>query len=96
MEGKVYRIGAWAGGWGVSDETGRQQAVEPLRAQADAVAHAKELARRFGSGAQILVYGENGNLVSEFFYQRDERMALEDDDASRSVAASRPATAKRG
>jgi hypothetical protein len=58
--------------------------------QADAVTHAKELARRTEGGAQVLVYSEAGVLVSEFFSRRDGRDALEGDDRVRSVAASRP------
>jgi hypothetical protein len=94
MHGKAYRVRAWAGGWGVFDD-GAKQAVEPFRTQGDAVAHAKELARRSEQGAQILVYAEDGGLTSEFFYQRDEREALRSDDAVPSVAASAPATAER-
>ncbi len=89
--GTAYRIRAWAGGWGVFTD-GERVAVEPFRTQGDAVAHAKELARCAEGGAQILVYAENGKLVSDFFYQRDERDALRADDAIPSIAASRPAT----
>ena len=66
-------------------------AAEPLRTAADAVAHAKELAKRVPDGAQISVYDEAGTLRSEFFYQRDERRSLERDDEVPSMAASRPA-----
>lgn len=86
----MYRVRPWAGGWGVflDDEN---VAVDPLRTSADAVAHAKELAKRSPDGAQIGVYDETGALVSEFFYQREERGALERDDTVPSMAASRPA-----
>jgi hypothetical protein len=87
----AYRIRAWAGGWGVFVDGGNE-AVEPFRTQGDAVAHAKELARHHEGGAQILVYAESGKLVSDFFYQREERDALRGDDAVPSVAAFRPAT----
>jgi hypothetical protein len=56
------------------------KAFEPLRTAADAVAHAKELAKRTPGGAQISVYGEDGTLLSEFFYQQEERDSLERDD----------------
>jgi hypothetical protein len=94
MDHEVYRIRAWAGGWGVFHGDANE-AVEPLRTQGDAVAHAKELARRSASGAQILVYAEDGRLLSEFFYQRDERDALRVDDSVPSVAASGPARTSR-
>ena len=95
MDRKVYRVRAWAGGWGVFDD-GAKQAVEPFRTQGDAVAHAKELARRSAEGAQILAYAEDGELISEFFYQRDEREPLRTgDDAVPSVAASAPAKVER-
>ena len=59
--------------------------------QAEAVMHAKQLARRDGS-AQIIVHDEAGTVLSEFFYQRAERTALAYDDSSPSLAASRPVT----
>jgi hypothetical protein len=93
-EGVVYRVRPWATGWGVF-EKGEPQATEPFMTQADAVIHAKELARRTEGGAQILVYSEAGVLVSEFFYMRDEREALDEDDSVRSVAASRPVSRPR-
>lgn len=86
----MYRVRPWAGGWGVFlDE--EAQATEPLRTAADAVAHAKELAKRSRSGAQIGVYDESGALLSEFFHQAEERPSLERDDEVPSMAASRPA-----
>jgi hypothetical protein len=91
MDGKVYRVRTWAGGWGVFDDRTRE-AVEPFRTQGDAVAHAKELAKRSSRGAQVLIYAENGKLMSEFFYQQDERRSLRRDDAVASVAASAPAS----
>jgi hypothetical protein len=94
MGEKVYRVRTWAGGWGVFDD-GTKEAVEPFRTQGDAVAHAKELARHSGRGAQILVYATDDKLVSEFFYQHDERASLRGDDAIASIAASAPATVKR-
>ncbi len=66
-----------------------------MRSQADAVAHAKELARRDGSG-QIVVYNESGTVLSEFFYQREERSSLAYDDNVPTMAASHPATRKKG
>jgi acetoin utilization protein AcuB len=68
----VYRIRPWAGGWGVF-ANGENAAVDPFRTPADAVIHAKELARRARLGAQICVYDESGALLSEFFYQSAER-----------------------
>ena len=88
MDG-VYHV-RWMGtGWEVQDRSGKSVS-EPRMAQADAVVHAKELARRDGS-AQIIVHDQTGTVVSEFFYQRAERGALAYDDASPSLAASRPA-----
>lgn len=90
----VYRIRPWAGGWGVFTN-GDVSAVEPFRTPADAVIHAKELARRERGGAQIIVYDERGLLLSEFFYQPQERSSLDRDDEIRSLAASRPARRSR-
>jgi len=89
--GRVYRVRSADGGWEVFDRDDHS-ASERMRTQADAVAHAKELARRDGS-AQIIVYDPDGNVVSEFFYQRDERPALAYDDSARTTAASHAATA---
>jgi hypothetical protein len=86
----VFRIRPWAGGWGVFRDE-ENVAVEPYRTPADAVIHAKELARHTEDGAQICVYNESGTLLSELFYQRDERSALDRDDTIPSLAASRPA-----
>jgi hypothetical protein len=91
---RVYRVRTWAGGWGVFDDV-MNDVDEPFRTQGDAVAHAKELAKRSSQGAQILVYADSGKLVSEFFYQREERESLRQDDAVASVAASAPARAER-
>ncbi len=95
MKDHFYRVRPWAGGWGVfADDEDVRNVTEPLRTRADAVIHAKELARR-NNGAQILVYDEQGRLASEFFYQPDERAALSGDDSLPSLAASRPSR-KRG
>jgi len=67
-------------------------AVEPFRTSADAVAHAKELAKHAPTGAQIGVYGEDGKLMSEFFFQQQERPALDRDDTVPTMAASYPAS----
>jgi hypothetical protein len=92
MMDRYFRIRPWAGGWGVfANEEDEPRVTEPLRSQGDAVIHAKELARS-NDGAQILVYDEHGKLVSEFFYQHDERAALASDDTVPSVAASRAVT----
>ncbi|HTQ48268.1 MAG TPA: DUF2188 domain-containing protein [Polyangiaceae bacterium] len=91
QHGRVYRVRSVDGGWEVFDRDDHR-ASERMRAQADAVAHAKELARRDGS-AQIIVYDPDGKVVSEFFYQRDERPALAYDDSTRTTAASHAATA---
>lgn len=88
MTDEAFHIRSLDGGWGVFTRTGKLVS-ESLRARADAVVHAKELARRAGI-AQILVYGEDGKLDSEFFYGRDERGALAGDDSVSSMAASRP------
>jgi hypothetical protein len=89
--GHVYRVRSADGGWDVFDR-GEHRVSERMRTQADAVAHAKELARRDGS-AQIIVYDAHGGVASEFFYQREERPALAYDDSARSTAASHAATA---
>jgi hypothetical protein len=91
---KFYRVRrTWTGLWGVyEDDSDELAARDPFRTRADAVIHAKELARREGSGAQILVYGEDGMLDSEFFYGPEERDALAGDDEPPSFAASRPAS----
>lgn len=85
----VYRVQPWAGGWSVF--SGEQNlSTEPLRTAADAVAHAKELARGSRDGAHISVYDESGALKSEFFFQPEERHALDRDDTIPSIAASAP------
>ena len=81
---KVYHVRWVSSGWRVCDE--HATVSEPRYSQADAVMHAKELARRDGS-AQIVVHDELGTVVSEFFYQREERKALDYDDAPPSLAA---------
>jgi hypothetical protein len=86
----VYEVRRIDGLWEVFDRDGRRHAVEPLRTKGDAVVHAKELARR--GGAQILVYGDEGKLESEFFYGPEERAALQHDDEVPSLAASQPVT----
>jgi hypothetical protein len=90
----IYQVRAWAGGWGVFED-GQASAVEPLRTQGDAVLHAKQLAAHSRDATQIAVYAEDGRLVSEFFYQRDERSSLRGTDDVPSVAASSPVTARR-
>ena len=88
----VFHVRWMGSGWEVLDRANKSLS-EPRMAQADAVMHAKELARREGSG-QIIVHDMAGTVVSEFFYQRAERSALAYDDASPSLAASRPVRAK--
>jgi hypothetical protein len=87
MQTTGYDVRPWAGGWGVF--VGEERAaVEPFVAAADAIVHAKQLARRKGEGAHILVHAEDGKLLSEFFYQPEEREILEDADGrTRSMAA---------
>jgi hypothetical protein len=87
----IYRVRCVDGGWEVFDRDERSVS-EMMRTQADAVVHAKELARRDGS-AQILVYDAHGKVASEFFYQRDERAALAYDDSAPMAAASHAAAA---
>jgi len=89
MEG-AYHVRWMGSGWDVQDRAGKSLS-EPRMAQADAVMHAKQLAKRDGS-AQIIVHDMTGTVVSEFFYQRGERAALAYDDSSPSLAASRPVT----
>jgi hypothetical protein len=86
----VYRIRPWAGGFAVyADDAIANE--DPFPAAADAVAHAKELARGTPGGAQVVVHAEDGSVLSEFFYEPEERDALDRDDSTRSIAASRPA-----
>jgi hypothetical protein len=94
MASRVYRIQPWAGGWGVFEDS-RVDAVEPFRTQGDAVVHAKELASGSDEGAQVIVQGEDGRILSEFFYQRDEREGLRAAATVPTVAASAPAKATR-
>ena len=89
--GSVYRVRSVDGAWEVIDRA-EMRVSERMRALADAVAHAKELARRDGS-AQILVYDDRGKLISEFFYQREERSSLAYDDSARTMAATHATTA---
>ncbi len=83
----AYRVKSINGGWEVFDGAGRCLSVG-AQGKADAVVHAKELARR--DGAQILIYGKDGKLESEFFYQQEERPSLARDDSVPSMAASGP------
>lgn len=89
----VYRVKSMNGGWEVYDRDGNPVS-DMFMAQSDAVVHAKELAHRDGS-AQIIVHAKDGSIVSEFFYQRDERSSLSFDDSLRTFAASRPARSRR-
>jgi hypothetical protein len=82
-----------AGAWEVTGQSGGR-AGGRLRTQADAVGHAKELARRAG-GAQIIVVDDAGRTMSEFVHQPDEREALEADERLPSFAAARPGHAQR-
>ena len=81
----VYHVRWFGSFWQVCDGGGRTVS-EPRFAQADAVMHAKELAKRDGV-AQIVVHDEAGSVVSEFFYEREEREALAYDDAPPTMAA---------
>lgn len=91
--GPAYHVRSVGGGWEVFDREERRVS-EMLRTQGDAVGHAKELARRDGA-AQVIVHRLDGSIASEFFYQRDERSALAGDDTTATMAASRPAHARR-
>jgi hypothetical protein len=88
--GPVYSVRSIDGGWEVFDREGRR-ASDRMRVQADAVAHAKELARRDGS-AQVIVHDEHGKVMSEFIYQREERPSLAYDNSTPMTAASHVAT----
>jgi hypothetical protein len=59
-----------------------------MQNQADAVVHAKELARRTG-GAYIVVSDERGALASEFFYQGEQRTSH---NGGSTKSATRPVT----
>ena len=88
--GPVYSVRSVDGGWEVFDRDGHRVS-DRMRVQADAVAHAKELARRDGS-AQIIVHDAHGKVMSEFIYQREERPSLAYDDSTPMTAASHAAT----
>jgi hypothetical protein len=91
--GPAYRVRYDGADWFVEDKQGARTS-ERMRSQAEAVIHAKELARRDGS-AQIIVHDQTDLVVSEFFYQRAEREPLRDtDDEIPSLAASQPARKK--
>ena len=77
IEGPVYRIRSEDGGWDVIDGKGARVAAG-LRAQSDAIAHAKELAKKNGS-AEIVVYDDQGAVASQFFYMSKERSSLATD-----------------
>ena len=85
-QGPVYRVRSIDGDWIVLDRE-NHPVSDRMRTQTDAVAHAKELARRDGIG-QIVVYDLDGDVMSEFFYERAERPALAYDDSSPLTAAS--------
>jgi hypothetical protein len=89
----VFQVKPVAGAWGVFDQSGGR-AGGRLPTQADAVGHAKELARRAG-GAQIAVLDDARRVVSEFVHLPEEREALDADDRVPSFAATRPAHAHR-
>ena len=84
----VFLVKSVAGGYEVFDRRGKRLSLGPQE-KADAVIHAKELARP--EGAHVLVYAESGEVESEFFYQQEEREALDRDDSTSSFAASQPA-----
>lgn len=88
--GPVYSVRSIDGGWEVFDRDDRCVS-ERMRVQADAVAHAKELAVRDGS-AQIIIHDEHGKVMSEFIYQREERPSLAYDDSTPMTAASHATT----
>jgi hypothetical protein len=88
----LYRVKPVDGGFKVVDREGHSVS-ELMQAQADAVVHAKQLARRDGS-AQIIVHRPDGSVASEFFYGRDERTALSSDDSAPTVAATHPVHAR--
>lgn len=91
--GPVFHV-RWIGdGWDVFDRRGKRASSERVYTQAAAVIHAKELARRAGS-AQIVVYDTDDHVTSNFFYQRDERDALKQDDRVPTMAASQPVHAR--
>ena len=87
----VYRVRNIDGDWAVFDRDDRAVS-DRMRTQTDAVVHAKELARRDGIG-QIVVYDLDGQVMSEFFYERAERAALKYDDSSPFIAASHATSA---
>lgn len=82
----LYRVRSIDGDWVVVDRDDNRVS-DRMRTQTDAVLHAKELARRDGIG-QIVVHDLEGRVMSEFFYEREERPALEFDDSSPVTAAS--------
>lgn len=87
----LYRVRSIDGDWVVVDRDDNRVS-DRMRTQTDAVLHAKELARRDGIG-QIVVHDLEGRVMSEFFYEREERPALEFDDSSPVTAASHAVSA---
>jgi CBS domain-containing protein len=74
IEGAVYRVRSSDGAWDVFDRMGVRVA-KGLRTQGDAVMYARERAVRDGS-AEIVVYDDEDNVVSERFYRTDEHSAM--------------------
>ncbi len=90
--GLVYHIRWVEDGWEIRDRRNHRVSSERVYTQAEAVIHAKELARHSGS-AQIVIHDMTGRVMSDFFYGRDERDSLGRDDSIPTMAASRPAHA---
>jgi hypothetical protein len=78
LQHPLYRVIYEDAFWLVVD--GKRRVSVPLLTQADAVIRAKELAVENGS-ARIVVEDDTKKIVSDFVYQRDERHALQHDEA---------------
>ena len=92
----LFRVVYEDGGWTVVDRD--DQRLAPLyQTDGDAVVRAKELANGRG-GAQIVVYGQDGQVLSDFMHQPEQRHLIReaDETASTTQHASWPATRRSG
>lgn len=92
----LFKVVHADGGWIVQDRD--DQRLSPLfQTEGDAVVRAKELAVDRG-GAQIVVHGRDGRVLSDFMHQPEERHLIReaDDTASTTQHLSWPATRGSG
>ncbi len=97
----LFRVVYADGGWTVVDPTvvdPEDRRLSPLyQTEGDAVVRAKELANDRG-GAQIVVHGEDGRVLSDFMHQPEQRHLIReaDETASTTQHMSWPATRRSG